>query len=176
MFFMRESHIMADEQTPEELPAYSEGQTFAERATKNNIPMELGFEKGETCNRDGGCYGVIAKHEKEGSCSCHSNPPCSYCTTQTEYCPVCEWEASEEVCVNVNNRFYEPIKNKTLADLDRTKIDYIVQSHTHFTMIKEGVYPEGATAEDVRKVVNGSFGGRFEKFSNGEFRFIAYTD
>ena len=43
-------------------------------------------------------------------------------------------------------------------------------------MIKEGVYPEGMTKEQVREKVKGSFGGRFESFGNGKFKYIAYTD
>lgn len=70
----------------------------------------------------------------------------------------------------------EIFKVRTLADLDKTKIDYISNSHTHFSMIMEGVYPEGATQNDVFKIVQGSFGGRFEYFGNGKFKFIAYTD
>jgi hypothetical protein len=30
--------------------------------------------------------------------------------------------------------------------------------------------------EDVRKEVDGTFGGRFEYFEDGKFKFIAYTD
>lgn len=54
-----------------------------------------GTKKGEICNRNG-CVGIIEEGEKEGCCSCHINPPCSYCTTQTEYCPICGWSAEEE--------------------------------------------------------------------------------
>lgn len=54
-----------------------------------------GTKKGEMCNRNG-CTGIIEEGEKEGCCSCHINPPCSYCTTQTEYCPVCGWSAEDE--------------------------------------------------------------------------------
>lgn len=47
-------------------------------------------------------------------------------------------------------------------------------------MIKEGVYPEsGDRAADmarVRKEVDGTFGGRFDYFGHGKFKFIAYTD
>lgn len=43
-------------------------------------------------------------------------------------------------------------------------------------MIKEGVYPDGTTIQEVRKVVDGTFGGGFESFRNGKFKFIAYTD
>ena len=41
---------------------------------------DLGYFKGEKCNRNG-CNGIIDEHEKEGECTCHINPPCSYCTT-----------------------------------------------------------------------------------------------
>lgn len=57
--------------------------------------MEEGLLKGEKCNR-GGCIGIIEEGEKDGSCSCHINPPCSYCATHTEYCPICGWSAEEE--------------------------------------------------------------------------------
>lgn len=57
---------------------------------------ELGFVKGEVCNRDG-CNGIIDEHEKEGCCSCHINPPCGYCTTDTAYCPDCNWVSSNDV-------------------------------------------------------------------------------
>ena len=43
-------------------------------------------------------------------------------------------------------------------------------------MIKEGVYPEGMTSQEVYKEVQGTFGGRFERFDSGRFKFIAYTD
>ena len=53
-----------------------------------------GLLKGEVCNRNG-CDGIII-HEREGSCSCHySNPPCSYCTDDSQYCPKCEWDNRE---------------------------------------------------------------------------------
>mgnify|MGYP001176802239 FL=1 len=54
-----------------------------------------GFLEGDVCNRLG-CSGVIEVQEKEGCCNCHINAPCSYCTTQTEYCPKCGWSAEEE--------------------------------------------------------------------------------
>jgi hypothetical protein len=43
-------------------------------------------------------------------------------------------------------------------------------------MIREGVYPDGTSQEQVRELVKGTFGGRFESFGGGKFRFIAYTD
>ena len=56
---------------------------------------DLGYFKGEVCNRNG-CKGIIEEHEKEGSCTCHINPPCTYCTTPSEYCPECGWDAEDE--------------------------------------------------------------------------------
>jgi len=55
----------------------------------------LGYTEGEICNRNG-CQGIIEELDKDGSCSCHvSNPPCSYCCTNTGYCPECNWEAED---------------------------------------------------------------------------------
>lgn len=54
-----------------------------------------GYEEGEVCGRDG-CDGIIEEHDIDGGCSCHINPPCSYCTTPKEFYPVCGWEAADE--------------------------------------------------------------------------------
>ena len=67
-------------------------------------------------------------------------------------------------------REYRPRK------LDSTKIDYRTKMHTHFTQICEGVYPEGATREDVLEKVRGTFGGRFAQFGKGRFKYVAYTN
>ena len=48
--------------------------------------------------------------------------------------------------------------------------------HTGFSQICEGVYPKGTTMAEVEKKVRGSFGGRFEYFRDGKFKYIAYTD
>lgn len=42
--------------------------------------------------------------------------------------------------------------------------------------LEEGVYPEGATQTDVLAKVAGTFGGRFEYFRDGKFKYTAYTD
>jgi hypothetical protein len=60
--------------------------------------------------------------------------------------------------------------------LDSTKIDYRIKMHTAATQICEGVYPDGTTREEVERVVKGTFGGRFESFGGGRFKYIAYTD
>lgn len=141
--------------------------------------IELGYLKGEVCNRDG-CTGIIDEFEKEGSCSCHSSAPCSNCVDSAEYCPICDWSGRDEQLEywekQRKSQASMPLKIKTFADLDTTQIDWIPRSDSNSTMIKEGVYPPSVTREEVEKLVRGSWGGRFERFGNGTFKYIAYTD
>lgn len=141
--------------------------------------MEYGYDEGEECRRQG-CNGIIEQRDQDRSCSCHIHPPCSACTEAREYCPECGYERKDDFVMNgyvvsPNKdtgvfRSYEP------RPLDNTKIDWHSKSHTYSSMIKEGVYPEGTTMEEVRKAVEGTFGGRFERFGAGKFKYIAYTD
>lgn len=55
---------------------------------------EDGYLEGEVCGRNG-CDGVLKEGDKDGCCSCHIAPPCSYCTMSAEYCPKCDWEAEQ---------------------------------------------------------------------------------
>lgn len=64
---------------------------------------EFGTLKGDVCGRSG-CIGVIDEHPKEGSCTCHLNPPCSYCTTPNQYCPECGWEAEDDMIEYISLR------------------------------------------------------------------------
>jgi hypothetical protein len=140
----------------------------------------LGYTEGEICNRNG-CQGIIEEEEKRG-CSCHINPPCPACTESRAYCPECEWnEREEEIKEEMSKpkETFESVVRRdilTKRELDSTKIDYYSRGSGYSSMIKEGVYPEGTTQEEVRKEVNGSFGGKFVHFGNGKFKFIAYTD
>jgi hypothetical protein len=140
--------------------------------------MNLGYETGDKCNREG-CLGIIKEREKE-TCSCHINPPCSACVEPRAYCESCGWDEKEE-------QLSKPVKNipgsetynfkpLQVKDLDKTKINWISLHHTHFSMIKKGVYPEGTKEKEVLELVKGTFGGRFTRFGNGEFEYIAYTD
>lgn len=139
---------------------------------------EFGYCEGDTCDRKG-CKGVIQMRPSE-NCSCHINPPCGSCTAPRHFCDTCEWDEEDDEIVNdfvVNidkatgtYRSWEP------RPLDATKIDWHSKSHTYSSMIKEGVYPEGTTREQVEQKVRGTFGGRFEHFGNGRFKYIAYTD
>ena len=48
--------------------------------------MKVGYYKGDTCNRNG-CQGTMQR--VEGTCSCHRNPPCSYCEKNEIICDEC---------------------------------------------------------------------------------------
>lgn len=52
--------------------------------------MEVGYDEGSVCNRDG-CMGIIQQQDS-GGCSCHINPPCSSCCNDSQYCGECGWE------------------------------------------------------------------------------------
>lgn len=140
----------------------------------------FGKEEGAICWRDG-CHGVIAEKRVEG-CSCHINPPCGACTDPREYCPECDWRAKDDDGVlNGYTIKYADKKEGILASwkprpLDPRKIDYRVSSHTSASQICEGVYPEGTSREEVLKQVKGTFGGRFDSFGGGKFKYVAYTD
>jgi hypothetical protein len=137
----------------------------------------LGVEEGETCGRDG-CKGVI-EYQKPDNCSCHISPPCHSCVSVALHCPECDWEAEEEpfndhvLTVHPVSRVIEAWRPR---ELDASRIDWRSFSHSNSSMIKEGVYPETATRAEVEQAVKGTFGGRFEHFGNGKFKYIAYTD
>jgi hypothetical protein len=139
-----------------------------------------GYAEGEKCNRKG-CAGVIDSHRAE-NCSCHLCAPCGACTAPRGFCPECDWEEADEEVINDYvvqvDRQAGVYKSWEPRPLDRTKIDWRTKPHSNASMICEGVFPLGTAAAEVRKLVDGTFGGRFERFDaeRGEFRFIAYTD
>ena len=139
------------------------------------MSKNIGIEEGDICNRSS-CTGTIATHPAE-NCRCHIAPPCSSCTDPRNYCAVCGWEESEDEVIQPTYAQSTYAYAYVERPLDSTKIDYKAYStNTGSTMIKRGVYPEGTHIDDVRKVVNGTFGGRFNYFRNGTFEFVAYTD
>lgn len=158
--------------------------------------MEHGKIKGDKCNRDG-CEGIVDEHPTETQCSCHINPPCSHCVDSRDYCPVCGWEGSEEQAkaqkidseTQKRNREYYERENKKWSDLRESfyrkyngnegaeKLEMWSESHTHFTMIKRGVFPKGTESRaSIEPKVKGTFGGRFTRFTETSFEYIADTD
>ena len=139
---------------------------------------EHGHTKGEVCRRNR-CQGVIDETDVEG-CSCHISPPCGACVEDRAFCPECDWHGKDDQYINDYRVSVDPatqvFKSYELRKLDPNKLDWHSKSHTHFSMIKEGVYPPGMTQAEVLKEVEGTFGGRFENFGNGRFKYVAYTD
>ncbi len=146
--------------------------------------LEPGYEAGDVCGRNG-CSGVIIEVDRREGCSCHINPPCGSCTEPREECPDCGWRMIDEE-TSYNDFKVGPVKaNGAWASfrprpLDPTKIDWRSKAHTSASMIKEGVYPQsGDDAADrsaVEAQVRGTFGGRFLRFGEGRFEYVAYTD
>ena len=61
--------------------------------------------------------------------------------------------------------------------LTRDQLDYTISNDTLSSQKVVGTYdPETVSKADVEQAVKGSFGGRFLKFENGIFEYIAYTD
>lgn len=139
---------------------------------------EFGYSEGDVCGRSG-CYGVI-ELEKVENCSCHLSAPCWGHENADMCCQECGWRAADDpLCVREIERIslgdFPLIQTKPRV-LDPTKIDYVCKLHSSSSMIKEGVYPLHMNSAEVEKEVTGTFGGRFERFGNGHFKYIAYTD
>lgn len=155
-----------------------------------------GFCKDEICNRNG-CEGIIREKESDYGCSCHINPPCDYCTEPRNYCSECDWDEKEE-----NDKYRETqtkywndyhkrpdvIEAKRVAEeqekvfIDmyngRIPVDQYRsrhKGHTHFSQIIYGVHTDMSRSE-IEEKVKGSFGGRFSRYNNYSFEYIAYTD
>lgn len=60
--------------------------------------------------------------------------------------------------------------------MSEKRITRIVTNHSNSSQKVTGTYVEGVTREEVEDLVKGSFGGRFEKFGDGKYVYIAYTD
>lgn len=139
--------------------------------------VELGYCEGDTCNREG-CIGIIDSHPPE-NCSCHINPPCPSCSAPRNFCPECDWlEAADPLVVMEATTIHVPtgFAERKKRILDPSKIDYRIEMHSSSSQLCIGVYPEGTTRAEVEKVVQGTFGGRFNHFRNGRFEYVAYTD
>lgn len=120
------------------------------------------------------------EQERQDDCSCHISPPCSSCTDAPFVCRNCgehtEYEPPE--IPKYTYKTYEPIKLKTLDDLDRSKIDWV---HTgkggrSFHSI-HGYCPEGTTSEDILKhlrIDNRPCLPKFGAFKSGGYFSLTY--
>ena len=136
------------------------------------------YEEGDRCPE---CFEGSLYYPPVENCSCHISPPCAACTNNQLKCDQCGYQPEEPEYKDIpvtpsvygiflTQREYKP------KPLDNSKIDYRIKMHTASSQICEGVYPEGVTRDEVENVVRGTFGGRFEYFGNGKFKYIAYTD
>ncbi len=157
------------------------------------MKKEEGCQAGDVCNRNG-CVGTIEAHDREGGCSCHISPPCGYCTTPSEYCDKCGWDAKEEsMLYDTPTKEQEEIwdkerKERQVRDDDfwsmyrsmevATELNYISKSHTNSSMIKQGYFPPSMSFSELFEEIKGTFGGRYKYLDReiGRFEFIAYTD
>ena len=136
------------------------------------------YEEGDRCPE---CFEGSLYYPPVENCSCHINAPCAACTNNELKCDKCGYQPEEPeykdipVTPSVYGMFITQREYKP-KPLDNSKIDYRIKMHTASSQICEGVYPEGVTSTEVENVVRGTFGGRFEYFGNGRFKYIAYTD
>lgn len=155
--------------------------------------INYGYSSGEICNRDG-CKAIIQEYDKEGCCYCHINPPCSYCTTSSSYCDSCKWDGKEEQdeCIETyvkSNEESSSLEFERYNEKDKlfdkaysglipaNALEIRRYSHTNFTMMVKGVFPNGTeTPDTILPKIRGTFGGRFTKFNEYRFEYIAYTD
>ena len=151
--------------------------------------MSEGLLRGEKCNRDG-CNGIIEEGEKDGCCSCHINPPCGYCTTQTEYCPICGWSAEEEqreydkrqseyYLKNPPRQYVYKSDEQLFNELKDGEFGYIrVVSGGHTIVRLKGKHPNLSSSEIYRKLnlhENPNM-PRMKRFSETEFELTYFCD
>jgi hypothetical protein len=91
-------------------------------------------------------------------------------------CSVCGWHEEAPPYRDIMAAPGLYVRENKPRPFDNTKIDCRILARSSSSLLCVGVYPEGTTQAQVRERVNGTFGGRFEQFGNGTFRFIAYTD
>lgn len=141
------------------------------------MSKDFGHIYGQICWRNG-CQGIIDESPVD-NCSCHLFPPCSACMKDRGFCVVCDWCAADDTdYVAVPTEYTGLYIRETFKEtpLDPRKVDYRLRGHSSSSMLCEGVYPLHLSLAEVESVVRGTFGGRFESFGDGKFKYIAYTD
>lgn len=71
-------------------------------------------------------------------------------------------------------REYGPEASATTPPIPR--ITRKTRPHSNSSMLVTGQYAEGVTRSEVEALVRGTFGGTFESFEGGYYRYVAYTD
>lgn len=114
-------------------------------------------------------------------CSCHISPPCHTCVSQPLKCDNCGWEQAEERpkaerVVNLAQPYSVP-EDPYRMPIDPKGVKWRNLSHSHCSMLKVGTYPGDMTPTEVEKAIGrGTFGGRFDRFKDNRFVYVAYTD
>jgi hypothetical protein len=116
--------------------------------------------------------------------------------TSTEYCPECGWDANDErIAHEIDASKSYRAKNEDENDwmekdrifqmkwsgkIPADKLEIRSKSHTHFSMIKYGVFPKGSeTHFSLLPKIRGTFGGRFTTTIDKDsyrFEYVSYTD
>ena len=76
----------------------------------------------------------------------------------------------------MNQRENEFLRKLNDHSVEFEKVAFRTESHSNSSMKKIGAYPRGMSKDQLKKEVNGTFGGRFEWVTENRFSFIAYTD
>ena len=134
--------------------------------------MNLGYEVGEICNRDG-CKGIMREHHSQ-ICSLYMlylYPECYKCEGTKIFCDTCNWDIRVDKC---ENRF----RQRKLAKSKKkdTGVIYYTKSRNRYSDTIEGTFRKEISKEDIRQEIEGPFGGHFEEFKENSFIYIKYTD
>ncbi|MDV4277996.1 hypothetical protein MSG94_06475 [Acinetobacter baumannii] len=153
----------------------------------NNTHVEHGCCEEDICGRNG-CEGTIVKDTDAQGCSCHISPPCSYCHCEVQ-CNECDWASRNENVqeqskptppsdwyLQMKQRENEFLRKINDHSVEFEKVEFRTESHSNSSMKKIGAYPRGMSKDQLKKEVDGTFGGRFEWVTENRFSFIAYTD
>lgn len=120
------------------------------------------------------------KHD-DSCCSCHINPPCSYCTDLIEYCTDCGEEIEQEC--NITNSYNKD--HTRFFDRKFTPVKcgngfitgYQCDGRSGSTMVFEGTYIGDVTNTNLLEYFGtGTFGHRFGYCGGGNFKFTKITD
>lgn len=138
------------------------------------------IEEGADCHHSD-CKGKL-KPCKIERCACHINPPCSACVDNPYECDTCgevfeaspppppKWESQ--------NPYVAP-KLRTLEDLDRSKIDWIIASGEgwHSGTVVHGYCPQGTKPDDILvalRINSRPCLPRFKSFNSGGYFKVSY--